>query len=125
MWYRRGDTLARMGYYGEALSCFDQVIEVQPNHHAAWVFRAVALIHLERYQQALESCDRALRLYPTSPEAWLFRGVALQRLGKFRLAYGCFSQAMQPASKSQTTLWQKLMSWLRKGDKPAAQPAQL
>jgi tetratricopeptide (TPR) repeat protein len=94
-WYAKGDKLARKACYAEALACFDQVIERQPNHQAAWVFRAVMLLYLEKPNEALVSCDQAIQICSSSQEAWLFRGAALQRLGEYRQAYASYNHSLK------------------------------
>lgn len=108
--YKQGEALANIGNYAEALTIFDQIIALQPDHDAAWVFRGVVLIHLGRYQEALLSCDRAIEIYPANPEAWVFRGVALHRLGRYSEAYASYDRATNQKTVSP---WQKLKQTLK------------
>ncbi|GAB4377932.1 MAG: hypothetical protein Kow00121_28720 [Elainellaceae cyanobacterium] len=98
--YAYGESLANSGRYLEALVSFEQVLALQPKHHAAWVFRGVMLLHLDRYSEALESCDRALAISPVNSEAWLFRGVALHRLGHYQEAYASYDRAVGKGTES-------------------------
>jgi tetratricopeptide (TPR) repeat protein len=108
-WYWQGVTLADAGNYAEALSWFDQGLDVQPRHLKGWVFRCVVLIHLGRYQEALESSDRALEIQPNDAEAWTFRGVALHRLSRYREAYESYDRAL---GQRRAYGWQRLLRWL-------------
>jgi tetratricopeptide (TPR) repeat protein len=109
-WYRRGEALANLGNYDQALDCFNRAVEIQPSHHAAWIFRGVVLIHLLRYEEALASCNRAIEVAPRDPEAWIFRGVALQRLSRYPEAYASYDRALGIRRQS---IWHKLIQRLR------------
>jgi len=111
VWLARGDALARLGRYTEALTSFDESLKVDSKNCAAWVFRGVVLIHLERYEEALSSCDRALEIQPTHSEAWIFRGAALHRLGRYQEAYACYDKALGVERRSP---WQELVQAFKK-----------
>lgn len=126
LWYQRGDALAQLQRYEEALASFDRAIAYQPDYVVAWTFRAVILIYLGRYAEALSSCEQALTLQPGDREAWIFRGVALHRLGDYRHAYLSYEQALQDetsSSQPQGWLWW-LTQWLpwRDQKRPGSPP---
>lgn len=104
--YSRGEALANMGRYLEALEHFERALALEPDRDKAWTFRGVVLIHLDRHEEALESCDRALSLNPNDSEAWTFRGVALQRLNYYREAYASYDRALGIQRRS---IWQRLL----------------
>lgn len=110
-WYEQGEELAQEKRYSEALSCFDQVVSLQPDCDAAWVFRAVMLLHLGEPQAALASCERAIQICPSNQEAWLFQGAALQRLGQYQKAYNSYDRALGHSNQS---LGSRLLRWLRR-----------
>lgn len=86
--------MANLGRYEEALVSFDQALAIQPDDHAAWVFRGVVLIHLGRYSEALISCEKALKIHPNDIQAWIFRGAALHYLGQYKKAYASYDSAL-------------------------------
>lgn len=94
VWYARGDALARLERYTEALTSFDKALEIDSSNAATWVFRGVVLIHLGRYQEALLNCDKALEIQPTHSEAWIFRGATLHHLDRYQEAYDCYDKAL-------------------------------
>lgn len=110
VWYATGEYLANSSKYIEALNCFNQVVEIQPQDRTAWVRRGVMLIHLERYQEALASCEIALEIQPTDKQAWLFRGVALNYLGRYKQCYASYDKALGIERRS---LLQKLIQTLK------------
>jgi len=109
--YSRGEALANIGCYSEALAHFDRVLKFLPHHSKAWTFRSAVLLHLGRDQEALESCDRALSVNQNDPEAWTFRGVALQRLRQYREAYASYDRALGIQRQS---FWRCLSGWIKR-----------
>jgi tetratricopeptide (TPR) repeat protein len=57
------------GHYEEAISSYDQVLEIKPDFHKAWNNRGIALASLGRYEEAISSYDQALKLKPDFPLA--------------------------------------------------------
>lgn len=112
-WYRQGELLANQQRYAEALTCFEQVLQVQADSAAAWIFRGVMLIYLENYREALDSCERAIALHPHNPEAWIFRGVALHRMGYYQQAYASYDRALGIHWKTTRPLLSRLKQPLR------------
>lgn len=114
-WYNRGEALANLGCYEEALASFDKAVEIQPDEYAAWVFRGVVLIHLNLYEEALSSCNKALEIQPDDREAWTFRGAALSHLGRYEEAYRSYDKALGIEEKSVCTkLKQRLMGFFNR-----------
>lgn len=105
VWYEEGEQLANSGEYAQALTRFNQVVAIQPQNNAAWVFRGVVLIHLHCYEEALNSCEKALEIQPTDKQAWLFRGAALNHLGRYKQSYASYDKALGIERQS---IWQKL-----------------
>ncbi|MBW4664306.1 MAG: tetratricopeptide repeat protein [Chroococcus sp. CMT-3BRIN-NPC107] len=94
IWLERGNELASLGAYEEALSSFDRAVAIQATNNAAWVQRAVVLIHLNRHKEALNSCDRALEIDNSDRQAWLFRGAALNHLGRYQECYASYDKSL-------------------------------
>ncbi|WP_009630745.1 tetratricopeptide repeat protein [Synechocystis sp. PCC 7509] len=105
IWLVKGNDLANLGDYEEALSSFNKVVAIQPQNTTAWVQRSVVLIHLNRYLEAVDSCDRALEIDDSDRQAWLFRGAALNHLGRYKECYASYDKSL---GIEQQTLRQKL-----------------
>lgn len=105
IWLDRGNDLANLGKYAEALANLDKAVIVQPQNNAVWVLRSVVLIHLNRYLDALNSCDRALEIDNNDKQAWLFRGAALNHLGRYNECYASYDKSL---GVERQTLRQKL-----------------
>ncbi|HEY9878792.1 MAG TPA: tetratricopeptide repeat protein [Leptolyngbyaceae cyanobacterium] len=93
VWYRRGEVLASLGHYSEALRNFEEALALESDNCDALLYAAVCLIHLQRPHEALVRCDRILAQVPSHTQAWMFRGVALHRLGHYSESYTCYSRA--------------------------------
>jgi len=61
-WNNKGNTLARLGHYEEALRCYEKALEIDPNYRGSWVNKGYVLAKLGRYDEAAKCADRALRL---------------------------------------------------------------
>lgn len=118
-WYQRGERLADLGCYEEALVNFEKAIAQTPQYCAAWVFRGVMQIHLKQYEEALNSCNKALEIQPDDREAWTFRGAALYYLDRYQEAYDSYDRATgnQPRSRWRK-LWHSLTGWKQTNSLP-------
>lgn len=61
---RKGSQFIIEGNFDEALSCFDQVIIVQPNNPDLLNKKGVALRGLGRYDEAIECFNKSLQIDP-------------------------------------------------------------
>ncbi|NJL86330.1 MAG: tetratricopeptide repeat protein [Leptolyngbyaceae cyanobacterium SM1_1_3] len=95
IWYLRGDALANLSRYREAIDSFEKALSFLSDWPQALVAEAVCWLHLSQPRLALELCDRALEVAPTHAQSWLFKGVACHRLSHIGEAYYCYSQALQ------------------------------
>ena len=108
IWYLRGDALANLGRYAEAIDSFAQTLRHCPDAKEALIFQAVCWIHQEYPEAALSCCDRALAIAPDYEQGWLFRGVALHRLGRYRDAYASYDRALH---QERLSWGQRLKQW--------------
>src|SRR5579871_1150725 len=74
---------SQLGQANSALSYYDQVLAIAPNHDEALNNRGTILHELGRFDEALASYDRALEYRPRYPEALNNRGTALFELRRF------------------------------------------
>ena len=91
-WYNKGVALVKMGLYGEAVKCFDRVIELNPNNADAWTNRGRALVEMGRYTEAIKSHDRAIEISPQDGYALYSKGLALERMGRREEAMKYFGE---------------------------------
>ena len=72
-WYNKGTALGKLGRHKEALSCFDQAIELKPDADA-WYSKGLALGNLSKPEDALRCYDQAIKLKPDSADVWYNKG---------------------------------------------------
>jgi tetratricopeptide (TPR) repeat protein len=93
-WFDRGNELYELGRYEEAISSFDQAIEINP-HFKTWFNRGIALDDLERYEEAITSFDQAININPDCYQAWDSRGCQLYRLSRYEEAIASYDRAIE------------------------------
>jgi tetratricopeptide (TPR) repeat protein len=71
-----------MGDFEQALSAFDRVLEVDPNHAVTWNNRGNALYSGKCYLDALLSYDKALSIWPDFGQAKTNRANTLKDVAK-------------------------------------------
>ena len=89
----KGRQFFQQGQYSEALSCFQLVIEEQPNNSWGWHGRGDALQLLGEYAGALEAYEKAISLAAQQGIHHAGRANALRAQGRLREA----EQAQQKA----------------------------
>jgi parallel beta-helix repeat protein len=94
-WVERGDHLSSSGRYSEALSFYDQALEMEPELFDAWDGKGDALMMTGSYDKALKCYERALVIDPDSAESWYHKGNTLQMLLRFDEALGCYDEALR------------------------------
>ncbi len=73
----RGDALAELKRFREALAAYEQAVKLDPNSAEAWSHLGDLQHEMKRPQAALESWDKALAINPNDIQTWIHRGVAL------------------------------------------------
>ena len=92
---RQGLAKVDRGEHRDAITDFDQAIQLQPDYVDAYYNRGVAKFHLGQSQIAISDYDIALRIQPDYAPAFVARGVAKASLGKHQDAIPDFDQAIQ------------------------------
>lgn len=89
-----GSELVILGYYQEALSCFDKALTFNQGSFTAWCNRATALTYLNRYKEAIPSYEKALQI-KSDYRVWYNRAVALSSVNKPEDALSSYDHALQ------------------------------
>jgi tetratricopeptide (TPR) repeat protein len=63
----KGWSLNELGYYSQAITYLDKVLEIDPNHIDALVFKSQALSNIGNYTGAKYYSDKAFETDPGSP----------------------------------------------------------
>ena len=91
----KGKSLADLGRYDEAITCYDKAIELKPDFDLAHRDKGLALANLGRYDDAIKCCDKAIELKPDFDFAHSSKGLALYKLGRHDEAIKCFDKAIE------------------------------
>ena len=80
--YNRGVYLQLQEQQEEAISQFDEAIQLDPWHVGAYNNRGIAYQNLGQYDRAIQDYDEAIRLNPQNTMTYNNRGGAYARLGQ-------------------------------------------
>ena len=81
-WYNKGVILGILDRHDEAVTAFDQAINIKPGEHRDLYYnKGVSLEALDRPEEAIDSFNLAIKIKPDDYEAWYCKGIALDCLG--------------------------------------------
>ncbi|MEK6988154.1 MAG: tetratricopeptide repeat protein, partial [Candidatus Thermoplasmatota archaeon] len=89
---RRAFAASTSGNYPQALTLFDEVLEIEASNVAALLGKAVALRRSRKPREALAGLDLVLRIQPNNAAALLNRGRILQERGDLQGALETFNR---------------------------------
>ena len=90
----RGLIFLRLGRDDEAVSDFENVINIRPSHPARMHLGSIEL-RRQRFRLALNHFDEALLLVPSDHVAFNQRGIALRKLGKLEESLDSYERAIR------------------------------
>lgn len=61
-WIDKGEELASLRQYSQALACFDRAISLEPDRARAWYGKAIVQNDTHQFQEALISIEKAIKL---------------------------------------------------------------
>lgn len=93
--FQLGDTFLLQGKPGDAVACFQRVIELMPERAEAHCKLGDALSDLGQWQEAIAYYHRAIELQPTFVPAHYNLGTALKDQGKLEEAAVSFRKALE------------------------------
>ncbi|MFW9264740.1 tetratricopeptide repeat protein [Nostoc sp. CALU 546] len=92
---KQGDALFFESRYEDALACYDQVIQREPNSFLAWVNHGWALRRLGHYQKALLSYQKAIAIQSDNYIAWFGCGNSLRKLQRYDEAIASYDKVLE------------------------------
>ncbi|MCH8859895.1 MAG: tetratricopeptide repeat protein [Thaumarchaeota archaeon] len=84
-----------MSKYDEALSCFEKVLEFEPNHQTSLFYKGKILSQKGKHDEALIFYDKVLKSDPEHFEALYHKGLTLSILGGLEKAIECFDKILK------------------------------
>jgi tetratricopeptide (TPR) repeat protein len=97
----KGQSLLSLDQPAEALACFEEILQTEPQHGEALVKKGMALEQLERTEEALECYDRAIAANADLTIAYLQKGGLFNRLERYEEALQCYEKALHAQEKAQ------------------------
>jgi tetratricopeptide (TPR) repeat protein len=94
--FNKGVAYQENKFYGEALSCYDEVLKIDPCHTGAWFNKGVIKINLKCYREAVKFFNEVLNIDPNDKDAWYNKGLALGNLGNssYKEALECYDKVL-------------------------------
>ncbi|ACK72323.1 TPR repeat-containing protein [Gloeothece citriformis PCC 7424] len=94
-WFQRGLDYADIANWEEAIACWDEALELDPDLSHTWHNRGMALAHLGRLDEALADMDQAIKLDPEDYELWNSRASILFSLQRWEDCLVCWDKVLQ------------------------------
>jgi tetratricopeptide (TPR) repeat protein len=91
----KGKFLVSTNKAKEAVSCYDEILKLEPNHAEALVKKGAALERLKQDDAAIRCYDRAIEVNQRMTLAYLSKAGVCNRLGRYDEAMECYEQALQ------------------------------
>jgi tetratricopeptide (TPR) repeat protein len=95
----KGRSLLSANKAQEAVTCYDEILKLDPHHAEALVKKGAALERMNRYEEALYCYDRAIDADRRMVLAYLHKGGVCNRLERYDEALHCYELALQAEEK--------------------------
>ena len=90
----KGISLSELGYYTDAIQCFDDAIKIDPQAPQVWTNKGVTLKLMGRTDEAFTCFERSIEIDPGFAGAYISKGNMLRDLFRHQEALDCFDQAL-------------------------------
>ena len=114
--YKQGERCINLGNPKEALSYFEQVLQIEPNHLKTILKKGHVLGKLGKYDQAILSYNKVLALDENNILALVNKGLALHYLARYDDALSCYDKILKIKPENALTLYNKASTLIKKGD---------
>ena len=110
---KSGQTLLNTGNPKEALTVFDKVLEISPNHIDALIKKGNIMGKLGKYDEAILHYDHVLEQESKNMLALLNKGLAHHYIRQYEIALDCYEQVLMIKPKNVTALYNKASSLIK------------
>jgi len=97
--FQQANELYYQGKSKEAITKYNEILNIDSNYYQAWTNRGYALGSLQEYNKMVESCSAATIIEPKAVYAWNCKGEGLHNLKQYEQAIAAFDQAITLDSK--------------------------
>lgn len=112
----RGWVLENEGKYDEALSLYDQALELDSNNYLAYKHRGTVNIRMKNYDQAEREFAKAIDLAPNHASTYYNRGLMYYEMGEYDKSVSDYSRAIELEPHYANALMNRAAAYLKKGD---------
>ncbi|MDO9035578.1 MAG: tetratricopeptide repeat protein [Methanoregula sp.] len=91
----KGNLLAELGHYDEALSYYFRILEIDPSNQEVLLNLGHSLIELKKYPEAITCYDTLLKINFKNSLAWQQKGYILLQMDRTEEAISCLDFSIQ------------------------------
>ena len=85
IYLNKGEALAQLKRYQEAIESYNKTIELNPNDSDAYLNKGNALDDIKRYKEAIDCYNKVIELKPNdSRDAYYNRNLTLEKIKNIR-----------------------------------------
>jgi len=112
----KGLSLNGLDKYEDAVSCFDEAIQINSNDSNTFKIKGDCLFDMTKYEEAIECYNKAIFMNPNCEIAFINKGNCLHNIGKYADALDCYNRAidLNPNYENTLKLKQKSLEKLAK-----------
>ncbi len=113
--FNHGITELNLGNSKKALTLFNKVLELIPDHIDVLIKKGNILGKLGKYVDAISIYDKIIEIEPRNVLALINRGLALHYLAQYDEAITCFDKVLKLKPNNTTALYNKASSLVKQG----------
>ncbi len=115
--YFKGISYAIKGQYDQAISHYNQAIEINPTFANAYISRGVAYAQSRgQYDQAISDFSKAIEIRPQFAKAYKDRGSAYYKKGQYDQAISDYSKAIEINPRFADAYFNRAVAYYSKGE---------
>ena len=102
--------------YSDAVTAYDKILKLAPDHAEAYNNRGVAKYNEGKYDRAIQDLDKAIAINPNLAEAYLSRGIVYYKKRKYNRAIQDFDKAIAINPNLAEACYQRGIAYGLKGE---------